>query len=125
MKRLWWPAAVLLLTGCGIQPSGVSDAGQAPTGIAPGVTLYFIDSGGALRPELRKTGRLGTISAAMTLLLLGPGGSGLRTGISSTDQTLVEATVVGNTIQLRVPLAATEVTSSLCPPVRTISGPAR
>ena len=110
MKRLWWAATVLLLMGCGIQPSEVSDAGQAPTGLAPGVTLYFLDADRELRPDLRETGRLGTIPEAMALLLLGPGDSDLSTGIASTDVTRVEATVGQSSIQLRVPLAVKEVT---------------
>jgi hypothetical protein len=111
MKRHWWVAAVLMLTGCGIQPSEVSAAGQAPTGIAPGMTLYFLDADRKLRPQLRETGRLGTISEAVALLLVGlQGDSDLSTGIASTDVTQVVATVTETTIQLRMPLAANEVT---------------
>jgi hypothetical protein len=111
MKRLCWAAAMLLLAGCGIQPSEVSDAGQAPTGIAPGMTLYFLDADRELRPELRETGRLGTIPEALVLLLLGPSGdSHLSTQIASIDDPRVEATVTQTTLQLRVPLAAKDVT---------------
>jgi hypothetical protein len=111
MKRLCWAAALLLLAGCGIQPSTVSGAGQAPTGIAPGMTLYFLDADRELRPELRETGRLGTISEAMVLLLLGPSSySHLSTGIASIDDPQVAVTVTETTIQLRVPLAAKDVT---------------
>ena len=107
--HLWWTATVLLLAGCGIHPTTVSDAGRAPTGIAPGMTLYFLGSRQELRPQLRETGRLGTIPDAMALLLVGPLDSGLSTGIASTDVTQVEATVSETTIQLRMPLAAAEV----------------
>jgi hypothetical protein len=109
MKRAWWAAAVLLLAGCGIQPTGVTDAGQAPTGVAPGMILYFLGPHQELHPDLRETGRLGTIPDAMALLLLGPGDADLSTGIASTDVTRVEATVSETTIQLRLPLAANEV----------------
>lgn len=115
--RIWWLAVAvpLLVAACGVQPSGVTDGGPAPTGVAPGVTLYFVDADGELRPQVRETGRLGTISEAMSLLLLGPGGltpddTDLRTEIASVRNTRVEVTVTGGTIELRVPLAAEEVT---------------
>ena len=38
MKWVWTAMAVFLLAGCGVQPSGVSDGGEAPTGVAPGMT---------------------------------------------------------------------------------------
>ncbi|PRX97991.1 hypothetical protein [Allonocardiopsis opalescens] len=116
MRRLWAAAAVALLalTGCGIQPSEVTDAGEPPTGVAPGVTLYFVDRRGELRPQPRETGRLGTIPDALTLLLLGPGGfapgdSALRTEIPPVEHTRVEVTVDDGTIELRVPLAEHEL----------------
>jgi hypothetical protein len=101
---------VLLLAGCGVQPTGVTDGGDAPTGVAPGVTLYFVDERDQLQPQLRGTGRLGTISEALSLLLAGPSGSGMRTQIASTD---VERAIVDTTpglIHLRMPLALYEVT---------------
>ncbi|BCJ50060.1 hypothetical protein Asp14428_15350 [Actinoplanes sp. NBRC 14428] len=102
--------AALLLGGCGVQPSGVTDAAEAPTGIAPGVTLYFLDQNGTLRPQQRRSGRLGTVAEAVTLLLYGPGQSGLRTGISPSESPRAEAVTTPGTIELRLPLAAGEVT---------------
>ncbi len=109
MKHVGWMTLVLLLAACGIQPTGADDAGQAPTGISSGTTVYFLDSHQDLHAEVLETGRLGTVSDAMTLLLQGPGGSGLSTGIAATDVTRVEATVSDSTILLKVPLAASEV----------------
>ena len=111
MKPIWPVIAALLLAGCGVQPSGVTDGGKAPSGVAPGVTLYFVDARGELRPQLRRTGHLGTISEAMSLLLWGPGDSGLRTQITSNKTTpqVVVATAPG-VIQLMVPLSIHEVT---------------
>lgn len=103
-------AALIALVGCGIKPSGVTDAGEAPTGVAPGMTLYFVDEDDELQPQLRRTQRLGTVSDAVSLLLIGPGGSGMRTGIASTQVTSVEVTMNPGVIELRVPLAADEVT---------------
>ncbi|GAB6903353.1 hypothetical protein [Kineosporia succinea] len=102
-------AVVLLLAACGLQPTGPDDAGQAPTGISPGPTVYFLDSRQELQADVFETGRLGTVSDAVTLLLQGPGGSGLTTGIASTEVTRVEATVSDSTIVLKVPVAASEV----------------
>ncbi|MGH3374023.1 MAG: hypothetical protein ACRDP6_04735 [Actinoallomurus sp.] len=110
MKQIWPAVAVLLLAACGVQPSGVTGGGEAPTGVAPGVTLYFIDARGELRPQLRRTGHLGTISEAMALLLSGPGESGLHTEIPSNATTQVVVTTAPGMIQLMVPLSIHEVT---------------
>jgi hypothetical protein len=99
-----------LVTGCGIQPSGVTDVGEAPTGVAPGATLYFVDAHNRLRPQLRKSSHLGTISEAMSLLLEGSGDSTMRTQIESGGPTLVVVNTTPGLIQLMVPLAAYEVT---------------
>lgn len=110
MKRIWLVAAVLLVAGCGVDPSGVTDGGEAPTGVAPGVTLYFVDAHDRLQPQLRRTGRLGGISDALALLLAGPGGSDMRTGIAPAEVTRVIVDVTPGLIHLRVPLATYEVT---------------
>jgi hypothetical protein len=110
VKRICSVIAVLLLAGCGIQPSGVTDGGEAPTGVAPGTTLYFVDAHDRLTPQLRRTDRLGTISEAMSLLLLGPGDSDVRTEIASITTTQVVVTSTPGVIQLVVPLAIREVT---------------
>jgi hypothetical protein len=113
VRRIWAalaaPAA-LLLAGCGVQPSGVTGAGEAPTGVAPGVTLYFVGAHGGLRPQPRETGHLGTIPEALALLLTGPGGSGLRTEIASVGTTRVVATTAPGVIRLITPLTIQDVT---------------
>jgi hypothetical protein len=118
VKRIPWAAGVFLLAcggllaGCGVQPAEVADAGQAPTGLAPGVTLYFVDAHEKLQPQLRETGRLGSIPEAMSLLLTGPGSdaSGLHTEIASAGTTQVGVTTVFGVLQLRVPVTADDVT---------------
>jgi hypothetical protein len=111
MRRIWLAALAFLVAGCGIQPSGVTDVSRPPTGVAPGVTLYFVDAQNTLRPDLRPTERLGTISEAMTFLLAGPGGDGLRTQIVSGGMTGVVVTTEPGLIRLRVPLGRYEVTA--------------
>lgn len=110
MKRIWPAMALFLLAGCGVQPSGVSDGGEAPTGVAPGMTLYFVDAHQQLRPQLRPTGHLGTISDALALLLTGPGGADLRTEIAPTPVTRVYVTPTTGVLQLSVPLTIHDVT---------------
>jgi hypothetical protein len=102
--------AVAALAGCGVQPSGVRDAGRAPTGVAPGVTLYFVDAHGRLHPQLRAIGHLGSVTEAMAWLLSSPGGGGLHTEIASSAVDRVVASTTPGVISLRVPLAADEVT---------------
>jgi hypothetical protein len=114
--RRTWRAVVLvlagtLLAGCGVTPSGVVDAGRAPTGVAPGVTLYFVDAHHRLRPQPRPTGRLGSIADAEALLLSGPGDdSDLHTEIRPEDVTRVTVTTSPGLVQLVVPLASRDVT---------------
>ncbi|NKE63456.1 hypothetical protein FXN61_44750 [Lentzea sp. PSKA42] len=102
--------AVLLLAACGVRPSGVDGGGEPPTGIAPGVTLYFVNAGGELQPQLRRTGRLGTVSEALALLLTGPGDSGLRTEIAPATTTRVVVTSTERVIRLMLPLTVEDVT---------------
>jgi hypothetical protein len=109
VRRIWLVLAVVVLASCGVQPSGVTDGGEAPTGVAPGVTLYFVDARGELRPQLRDTHRLGTIAEAMSLLLLGPGDSDVRTEITATPTRVVVTTAPG-VIQLMLPLTIDDVT---------------
>jgi hypothetical protein len=110
VRRICLAALALLLAGCGIQPSGVTDGGDAPTGLAPGVTLYFVGPHGELRPQLRQTDRLGSISEALALLLDGPGGSELDTRIAPATVTRVVVTTTPGVIQLLLPLTIDDVT---------------
>jgi hypothetical protein len=110
VRRIWPAVAALLLAGCGVQPSGVTGGGEAPSGVAPGVTLYFVGARGELRPQLRRTGHLGTIAEAMSLLLWGPHDPGLRTEIQPSGTTQVVVTTAPGVIQLMVPLSIHEVT---------------
>ncbi|HUQ56260.1 hypothetical protein [Lentzea sp.] len=105
-----WPVVLLLLAGCGVEPSAVTDRSEAPTGVAAGPTLYFVDGEGVLRPQLRRTGRLGTIFDALGLLLTGAGGSALHTEIAPSAVTRVVVTTTPEVIQLAVPLTDRDVT---------------
>jgi hypothetical protein len=113
VNRSWSAAALLLLltiTGCGVQPSGVAHDGEPPTGLAPGVTLYFVDEHGQLQPDLRRTGRLGTITEAISLLMTGPGQSDLRTEIALDVPPRAVVTTTPETIEIMVPLTVDDVT---------------
>ncbi|WP_033337773.1 hypothetical protein [Catenuloplanes japonicus] len=104
-------ALAVLLGGCGVRPSGVITTGEAPTGVAPGVTLYFVTEDGALAPQLRETGRLGTIPEALALLLdASPQDAGLHTEIEAHGVTRVVADTEPGLIILRLPLADYELT---------------
>ncbi|QWF84273.1 hypothetical protein [Amycolatopsis sp. CA-230715] len=111
MKRICLALLALLLSACGVEPSGPTAGGEAPTGIAPGTTLYFVDARHELRPQLRNTGSLGTISEALSLLLSGPGGSGLHTEIASNAVPRVVVTTEPGVIRLLVPLTVHELSS--------------
>ncbi|WP_344098410.1 hypothetical protein [Nocardiopsis tropica] len=74
------------------------------------MTLYFLDERGELLPQRRETGRLGSISEAMTLLLTGPGGSGLHTGVSEGVVERMTVTVKPGLVDLITPLEIEDVT---------------
>ncbi|GIJ43435.1 hypothetical protein Val02_03210 [Virgisporangium aliadipatigenens] len=110
MRRICCAVLMFLLAGCGVRPSGVHERGEAPTGVAPAVTLYFVDAQNRLAAQSRRTGRLGTIAEALSLLLEGPGGrDGLSTRIPPGQPTRVVVDTRPGLIVLRVPLAAYEV----------------
>ncbi|MDT5224958.1 MAG: hypothetical protein QOG19_2365 [Mycobacterium sp.] len=104
-------AAAGLLTGCGIEPTGVFDSGQAPTGVAPGVTVYLVDSTGTLRPSFYKTGRLGDIPRALDLLLRGyqTPGDVLHTEIDPVGTLGPVVTTSDAVISVMLPLARYEL----------------
>lgn len=100
----------VLAAGCGVQPSGLEEGPVAPTGLAPGRTLYFLDGEDQLVAQQRQTGRLGTVAETVSLLLTGPGNSEVSTGIAPATNTHTDVTITANTIVVRVPLASDEVT---------------
>ncbi|MCS7480440.1 hypothetical protein ACFFQW_16950 [Umezawaea endophytica] len=101
----------LLASGCGVQPSGIVDSGEAPTGVAEGTTLYFVDARGELQPSVLRTERLGTVSEALSLLLSRPGQDASRhTEIAETSVTRVVVTTETGLIRVLLPLTAEDVT---------------
>lgn len=110
MTRLFL-AVALLAAGCGVQPSAVVDSGEAPTGVASGTTLYFVDADGVLRPTIRRTKRLGTVSEALSLLLTGPGTDPVHhTEIAESTPQRVVVTTKADLIEVLVPLTVKDVT---------------
>lgn len=103
-------ASAVLLAGCTLQPTAVSTGSSAPTGIASGPTLYFVDAAGQLTADERDVGRLGSVSDALALLLTGPGASELHTEIAAVDIVRVEVTNSEGLVEIRLPLAENEVT---------------
>jgi hypothetical protein len=113
MRRVCLLVAVtLLVSGCGVRPSGVTAMGEAPTGVAPGVTLYVLGLDGELVPQLRETRRLGTVPDALALLLdASPGrDDDWRTEIEAHDVTRVVVDTAPGLIRLTLPLADYDVT---------------
>ena len=113
MRRTWLVvlvASAMLEAGCGISPSGVTDMRDSPTGIAPGPSLYVVDDHQRLRPDLGTGDNLGTISEAVSLLLLRSKKPGDQIAIADTGPTTVFVTTTPDLIQLRVPLATYELT---------------
>ncbi|WP_306362863.1 hypothetical protein [Nocardia sp. CC227C] len=105
-------AAAALCTGCGITGSAVLEAGDAPTGIAPGVTLYFVGAGGDLVPQARPTGSLGGIPGALDLLSRIPNpGDGLYSEVPWSDSgPMSSVTEFDDRITIRMPVPRAELT---------------
>ncbi|GAA5095085.1 hypothetical protein [Nocardia iowensis] len=102
-------AAVLALAGCGVSPSGVRVGGQAPTGVAPGVYLYFLDAHNELRPELYRTQRLGTVASALDLLLRAGPPTALRSDLPVIQSSGPVVDMANSTMTIRVPLDRDEI----------------
>lgn len=99
-----------LTSGCGVGPSSVEDGGEAPTGLAEGPTLYFVDDAGRLRPDARDTGRLGTVLGAVQLLMadVDPTAEGLHNEVpATTTRTVVED--AGDYVTIYLPLRSAEI----------------
>ncbi|MEV5539767.1 hypothetical protein AB0L13_23190 [Saccharopolyspora shandongensis] len=111
---MWWRlatvlAGISLVAGCGgAATNEVSDAGDPPTGIAVGPTLYYLE-GNTLRPVIVPTagtvwdvpfGKLGDVRGAVQYLMLGARLSdseetkGLRTEVPKLGAALVNVNVV-------------------------------
>lgn len=113
MRRILAAASALLVAGCGIQPSGVTESGHAPTGVAAGVTLYLVDAERHLVAQQRPTGQLGTTAEALALLLaVSDDSDELHTEIGSTTVTRVFVQSVPGLITLHVPLTRDDMTQT-------------
>lgn len=110
MKRIAFAVALLLvLTGCGVRPTELVYAGRAPDGIARGPVLYFL-TGDQVRPSIRETGELGTVTDALRLLAAGPTeaelAAGLRTKVPIFAPEQASAGVpVDGIVTVRLPVA--------------------
>lgn len=78
MKKLFVLVVVLLVSACGVKPTGVVSAGPAPTLRNPGSSgrgtdaiLYFIIDG-RVAPVTRSTGTTVGVETALSMLLAGP-----------------------------------------------------
>ncbi len=63
--------ALVGLTGCGVQPTDIIDAGEPAIGVSAGPRVYFLHDT-SLRDIQRTTGRLGSLQAALDSLAEGP-----------------------------------------------------
>ncbi|MEV6643256.1 hypothetical protein [Amycolatopsis sp. NPDC051371] len=78
MKKLFVLVVLLLVSACGVKPTGVVPAGPAPTLRNPGsggrgtdVILYFVLDG-RVAPVSRSTGSSVDVETALSMLLAGP-----------------------------------------------------
>lgn len=89
--------AVSLLAGCGIQPTGVVDAGEPAEGVPAGGVVYLLGPDGQLLPVQRAGLSTGGPREAVESLLAGPDdaerAAGYRTALPDGVTVLGEASV--------------------------------
>ncbi|MER5969698.1 hypothetical protein ABT112_08165 [Streptomyces sp. NPDC002055] len=73
---------LLVLAGCGIQPTGVIDAGEPATGLTRGMRVYFASDQG-LRGVPRPETELRSVGDPLKLLAAGPTEEEQRTGLTN------------------------------------------
>lgn len=101
---------LLAVAGCGIEPGPPEDAGHAPTGIAQGSPVYYVNGSGKLVVE--RVGRnLGTMGKALKLLLAGrhlP--AGLHSYVGTSDVGLdFPVTRRSDVVTILMPIARSDV----------------
>ncbi|GAA4535280.1 hypothetical protein [Amycolatopsis samaneae] len=103
------------LTACGVEPSGVLHGGEAPTGVSPTTTLYYLGDQGNLVPDVRRTERLGTVTDALALLMRSSQNTerGLHSAFNtrSADGHSPQVTESDELITVVLPLASYEIGS--------------
>ncbi|MFJ2771150.1 hypothetical protein [Streptomyces sp. NPDC087300] len=76
-------AAALVLTGCGVRPTGVVDAGEPASGLTKGLRIYFVSETGRLEGVTRSGEGFDEPGAVIKLLLSGPDESEQRAGLTN------------------------------------------
>lgn len=72
----------IVLAGCGVQPTGVVDAGEPASGLTRGARLYFASAGG-LRAVPVVDREVESLGMVVKLLLMGPPPGGRADGLTS------------------------------------------
>ncbi|MEU0985948.1 GerMN domain-containing protein [Streptomyces sp. NPDC005953] len=70
------------LMGCGVQPTGVVDAGEPASGLTSGIRLYFASTNGLRGVSLIDT-EIKDLASVMKLLAQGPSPTEQRDGLAS------------------------------------------
>lgn len=95
---------LVAVTGCGIRPTGVIDAGEPIAGLTKGMRIYFASDTG-LRGVSRPGLRMRQLDSAIKLLIVGPNESEQKSGL--TNLVLLtgsyHASATGNRVTLDAP----------------------
>lgn len=81
-RALVVPALGIALMGCGVQPTGVVDAGEPASGLTSGMRLYFASSSG-LRGVSLLDHEIETLGGVMKRLAMGPSLAERNEGLTS------------------------------------------
>ena len=92
----------VVLTGCGVQPTGVVGAGEPASGLTHGARLYFASASG-LRAVPVGDREIKDLDTVLKLLLTGPPPGGRADGLASfVELPGFSATGTGNRVTLRL-----------------------
>lgn len=103
--------AAVLLTGCGVRPTGVLDGGEAPGGLTKGLRLYFVSQAGRLEGVARPgipASRVTDPKTVIKYLLVGPVDSERDAGLTTLlgDDGSYDATVDDGRVTVHIPAGA-------------------
>ncbi|MCF3131871.1 GerMN domain-containing protein [Streptomyces olivochromogenes] len=94
------------VAGCGVQPTGVVDAGEPAAGLTKGMRIYFASDTG-LRGVSRPDREVTELGSAVKLLVAGPNASEQKSGLTNLVEPTGTYTATGHGKQVTLDMPGT------------------
>ncbi|MEU6557122.1 hypothetical protein ABZ915_43830 [Streptomyces sp. NPDC046915] len=94
------------VTGCGVQPTGVIDAGEPTSGLTKGMRVYFASDTG-LRGVSRPDREVTELGSTIKLLIAGPNASEQHSGLTNLVESAGTCTATGHGKQVTLDMPGT------------------